>query len=83
MGFSQLFPIFCPGHFPDISIKKSVDIYNVICYNYKCQGGKEVMKKMIDCIDCEFSRIINGYIHCDWFDDDYEDCPYEEDFEEF
>ena len=45
--------------------------------------GKEVMKKMIDCIDCEFSRIINGYIYCDWFDDDYEDCPYEEDFEEF
>ena len=34
---------------------------------------------MIDCIDCEFSRIINGYIHCDWFDDeDYEDCPFEE-----
>ena len=34
---------------------------------------------MIDCIDCEFSRIINGYIHCDWFDDEaYEDCPFEE-----
>ena len=41
------------------------------------------MKKMIDCIDCEFSRIINEYIYCNWFDDDYEDCPYEEDFEEF
>ena len=39
---------------------------------------------MIDCIDCEFSRIINGYIHCDWFDDEDEDCPYlEEDFEDF